>query len=88
MAGLMGRDVIQRDEVARRGVKEGSAERGAGARLRDATVEPINSASVQLPIPCASPGSDPQRIIGAPLPPSDAPRDFRGSDPKEGASER
>ena len=30
---------------ARRGAEEGSAERGAGARLRDATVEPINGAS-------------------------------------------
>ena len=36
----------------------GSAQRGAGARLRDATVEPIMGASP--PILCASAGSDPK----------------------------
>ena len=50
--------------------KQGPAQRGAGARLRDATAEPAAGASV-IPAPCASPGSDPK---GNPLPPCDAPR--------------
>ena len=36
-------------------MEEGSAERGAGARLRDATVEPINGASFN---------ADPTRVFG------------------------
>ena len=49
--------------------EQGSAERGAGARLRDATVQPIVG---------ASPAADPMRVSGVrsqrvPLPPSDAP---------------
>ena len=44
---------------------------------------------VQMPIPCASSGSDPQRSIGAPLPPLDAPRSFfRGSDLEGGRGRR
>jgi squalene synthase HpnC len=50
--------------------EQGPAERGAGTRLRDATVQPAVGASV-IPAPCASPGSDPK---GNPLPPCDAPR--------------
>ena len=49
--------------------EQGSAERGAGARLRDATVQPIVG---------ASPAADPMRVSGVrsqrvPLPPCDAP---------------
>ena len=36
--------------AARRSVEEGSAQRGAGTRLRDATVEPIAGASLRMPI--------------------------------------
>ena len=55
--------------------EQGSAERGAGARLRDATVQPIIG---------ASPAADPMRVSGVrsqrvPLPPFDAPR-LRGCD--------
>ena len=50
--------------------EQGPAERGAGARLRDATVKPAVSVSISS-APCASPGSDPG---GSPLPPCDAPR--------------
>jgi len=54
---------------ARRRAEQGSAQRGAGARLRDATVEPIKGASY---------GADPMRVSGVrsqrvPLPPLDAP---------------
>ena len=47
------------------------AERGAGTRLRDATVKLATSASFLAPAPCTSPGSDPK---GSPLSPCDAPR--------------
>jgi hypothetical protein len=48
----------------------GSAERGAGARLRDATVEPIKGASFQCRSHARLRGQIPR---GAPLPPYDAP---------------
>ena len=51
--------------------EQGPAERGAGTRLRDATVKLATSASFLAPAPRASPGSDPE---GSPLPPCDAPR--------------
>jgi hypothetical protein len=62
-------------QPARRSVEQGSAQRGAGARLRDATVEPIKRVASNAD-PCASPGVRSQRV---PLPPLDAPR-LRGCD--------
>src|SRR5688572_11857466 len=62
-------------QAARRSVEQGSAQRGAGARLRDATVEPIKARRFEAD-PCASPGVRSQRV---PLPPLDAPR-LRGCD--------
>src|SRR5450830_672638 len=58
------------------------AERGAGTRLRDATVELAGSASLSNSAACASPGSDPK---GNPLPPCDAPR-FRDANVRESAA--
>jgi hypothetical protein len=51
----------------RRNVEQGSAERGAGARLRDATVEPIKARRFE----CRS-----MRVTGGQIPegPSSAPR--------------
>ena len=58
------------------------AERGAGARARDATVKLATSASFLAPAPCASPGSDPG---GSPLRPCDAPR-LRDASVRESAA--
>ena len=41
---------FSREEKGRRSVEQGSAQRGAGARLRDATVEPIMARHVFKPI--------------------------------------
>jgi hypothetical protein len=46
-------------QTARWSVEQGSAQRGAGARLRDATVEPIKRVASNAD-PCAPPGSDPR----------------------------
>ena len=54
----------------RRNVEQGSAQRGAGTRLRDATVEPIKGASFQCRSRARLRGQIPR---GAPLPPYDAP---------------
>jgi len=56
--------------------EQGSAERGAGARLRDATVQPIIGASFLADPYARLWGQIPR---GAPLPPVDAPR-LRGCD--------
>ena len=70
-------------ERVRRNVEQGSAERGAGARLRDATVEPIKARRYA----CRS-----MRVTGGQIPegPSSAPRraPVSGHATKEGASER
>jgi hypothetical protein len=68
---------LRPESSARRSVGQGSAQRGAGARLRDATVEPIKGASFQCRSPARLRGQIPR---GAPLPPLDAPR-FPGMRP-------
>ena len=50
----------------RRNVEQGSAERGAGARLRDATVEPINGASILCRSHARHRGSDPRGSLFRP----------------------
>jgi hypothetical protein len=67
-------------QLARRSAEQGSAQRGAGTRLRDASVQPIKGASVHCRSHARLGGQIPQ---GAPLPPLDAPR-LRGCD-REGA---
>ncbi len=46
--------------AARRSVEQGSAQRGAGTRLRDATVKPIIGRVTLTPILCAFSGSHPK----------------------------
>jgi hypothetical protein len=75
---------LRPESSARRSVGQGSAQRGAGARLRDATVEPIKGASFQCRSPARLRGQIPR---GAPLPPLDAPR-FPGMRPRRRAQDR
>jgi hypothetical protein len=67
---------LRPESPARRREEQGSAQRGAGTRLRDATVEPIKGASFQCRSHARLGGQIPR---GAPRPPLDAPR-LRGCD--------
>jgi hypothetical protein len=61
----------------RRSVEQGSAQRGAGTRSRDATVQPITGVELRRRSAARLRGQIPK---GAPLPPFDAPQRSWGCD--------